>query len=98
MSEEVGRKDDSKKLDWTLLPFDSLSEVVRVMEFGAEKYSRDNWKKVVPNVRYLKAAFRHLIKYAGGEKLDSESGLNHLAHCVCCLLFLIWGDNNDSRN
>jgi hypothetical protein len=34
--------------------------------------------------------------YAGGEKLDAETGKNHLAHAVCCLLFLLAFDLDSS--
>ena len=27
-----------------------------------------------------------------GEQTDSESGKHHLAHAVCCLMFLMWFD------
>lgn len=90
-----GIKYDNNKLDYTLLPFESLQEVVKVLMFGAKKYSRDNWQQVKPKERYIQAAFRHLIAYAMGEKLDPESGINHLAHCTCCLLFLIWHDKGE---
>ena len=43
---EVGMKHDSGKLDYTLVPWDGLEDVIRVLEFGANKYSRDNWRKV----------------------------------------------------
>ncbi len=55
---------------------------------------RGNWR-LVENARerYLKAAFRHLIAYAGGEELDPKeaggSGLSHLGHLGCCVLFLL---------
>ena len=89
---EKGLKLDEEKRDWTLLPWGALEEVVKVLEFGAKKYSRDNWKHVEPRERYVSAAFRHLIAYAKGEKIDPESGLHHLAHCICCLLFMVHGD------
>jgi len=43
----------------------------------------------------LSAAMRHLIARIKGQQVDEESGLPHLAHCVCCLLFLLWFDDND---
>jgi hypothetical protein len=92
----IGTKYDTDKLDWTLLPFDSLEEVVEVLMMGEKKYARDNWMFVKPKSRYLKAAFRHLIQYASGELVDAESGKSHLAHCVSCLLFLIWHDKKGS--
>ncbi|MFO0448763.1 MAG: dATP/dGTP diphosphohydrolase domain-containing protein [Pseudomonadota bacterium] len=86
----VGRKFDAGKLDYTLVPWDGLEEVVKVLEFGARKYARDNWKHVEGGEqRYQAAAFRHLIAYNQGETVDQETGLSHLAHAGCCLLFLL---------
>jgi hypothetical protein len=87
---QTGVKFDQDKPQWTLVPFKALDEVVKVLTIGAKKYAPDNWKKV-PNARqrYIDAAFRHMSAYAAGEKLDAETGKNHLAHAVCCLLFLL---------
>lgn len=83
-----GIKYDEKKLDYTLVPWEAMDEVVEVLMFGAEKYSANNWKKVTPHERYEKAALRHILTYIKGEKNDPESGLSHLSHAMCCLLFL----------
>ena len=87
---KAGVKFDQDKPQWTLVPFKALDEVVKVLTIGARKYAPDNWKKV-PNARqrYIDAAFRHMSAYASGEKLDAETGKNHLAHAMCCLLFLL---------
>ena len=86
----VGRKFDAGKVDYTLVPWDGLEEVVKVLEFGARKYARDNWQQVEGGMqRYQAAAFRHMIAYNQGEKVDPETGLSHLAHAGCCLLFLL---------
>lgn len=94
-----GRKDDEGKPQYSLLPWDAVEQVVRVLEHGATKYGADNWRKV-PNARkrYVNAAFRHLVAVARGEWLDKESGLPHAAHAACCLLFLLAGreDRNPS--
>jgi hypothetical protein len=87
---EQGMKFDGGKRDFTLLPWGGVEEIVKVLEFGAAKYSRDNWKHVEgAQHRYTKAAFRHLIAYNNGEINDPESGLPHLAHLGCCILFLL---------
>jgi hypothetical protein len=91
----LGKKFDSEKIDWTLMPWKELEQVLEVLEFGAKKYSRDNWKHIEP-ARYEKAAMRHLISYATGEKTDPESGKSHLAHLMCNALFLMWNDNEKS--
>ena len=86
-----GQKFDAGKLRWTLLPFKAVKEVVKVLELGAKKYSVDNWKKISKE-RYKDALMRHVTSYLMGEKNDKESGLNHLAHAICCCLFIIWFD------
>jgi len=87
-------KKDSGKLKWSLMPFEELKDVVRVLMHGAEKYSPDNWKKCDDTTRYKDALMRHVIAYVSGEKTDEEFGLSHLAHAVCNCLFLMWFDKN----
>lgn len=90
---EVGKKFDGGKPKYSLLPVYPLLEVVRVLTFGAAKYGDDNWM-IVPNAkqRYTDAAMRHLEAWRAGHITDDESGYHHLAHAMCCLLFLIWFD------
>lgn len=91
MSEGV--KYDTEKPRWDLLPMDEAEDVVRVLTYGAKKYSPDNWQRVPgARCRYIAAAFRHLVARARGEIMDSESGFPHTAHAICCLLFLAWFD------
>ena len=87
-------KKDSGKLKWSLLPFEELKDVVKVLMRGAEKYSADNWKKCDDTTRYKDALMRHVIAYVSGDKMDEEFGLSHLAHAVCNCLFLMWFDKN----
>lgn len=85
-----GRKYDTGKPDYTLLPWDAVEEIVKVLDFGARKYARDNWKHVEgAETRYLAAALRHITAHARGEKDDPETGVSHLAHAGCCILFLL---------
>ena len=94
---QTGMKFDSGKLDYTLLPWDGIEEVVKVLEFGAKKYARDNWKKV-ESQRYMAAAFRHLVAHSKGELTDSETGLSHLAHASCCVLFMLSLEKQNGSN
>lgn len=89
-------KHDQNKPRPTLLPLAELNQVIEVLEFGAQKYSVDNWQ-TVPDARqrYTDALLRHSMAYANGEQLDDESGLHHLAHATCCALFIMWFDNGN---
>lgn len=84
-----GVKHDEGKAPWHRLPWDSLREVLRVMEHGAVKYGWDNWRHVEPITRYVDAAFRHLIAHAEGELVDDNSGIHPLAHVIAnCLIIM----------
>jgi hypothetical protein len=93
MVELVGRKFDGDKIRWDLLPWREVEQVVRVLMYGAGKYEDNNWQNVKPPVRYSAATFRHLVAWCQEEKNDKETGESHLAHAICCLLFLMWNDN-----
>lgn len=98
------RKDDGGKRDWLLLPWKSTELVVQVLEHGAQKYGADNWRNCKDTRRYWRAAMRHITARFAGHHLDlcsshvggkrpegcqSCSGLPHLAHAACCILFAL---------
>ncbi len=91
-----GRKDDTEKPRYDLLPPVAIDVVARVLTFGAQKYAPGNWRRVAHGRhRYPAAALRHIFAYLRGETHDSETGLPHLAHAACCLLFSIELDETD---
>ena len=84
-----GRKFDGGKLQYSLLPPLALKATVEILTFGAEKYEPDNWKHVPDSKRrYFDAMQRHLWAWKEGEQNDPETGKNHLAHAMCCIMFL----------
>jgi hypothetical protein len=86
----VGMKFDTGKPRWDLMPPIAEKAVVDVLTYGAGKYAPENWRKVEGwRWRYWRAAKGHIWKWATGEWLDEESGQPHLAHAICCLLFII---------
>lgn len=80
------------KLDWTLLDFEALEPLVKVMVYGAKKYTvgnisgRDNWKKQVEPKQHLQSAMRHLIAIIQGEEIDKESGERHSGHLLANMM------------
>lgn len=97
-----GRKFDTGKPQWSLVPSSELSDVVKVFTMGADKYGRENWKRVEDGMfRYFDAMQRHIAEYklfleTGDDRhlFDEESGLHHLSHAMTNALFLMWLDRN----
>lgn len=90
IKEQLGRKFDQDKPRMDLLPPLATLEVAKVLTFGANKYEPNNWK-YVPDAsnRYTAGALRHIFATMAQEQLDPESGLDHLAHAICCLMFIL---------
>ena len=89
-SSNLAEKKDADKLMWNLLPWDAIEEVVKVLNHGASKYDCRNWEKGLLWSRFFSASIRHMVSwFQFGENKDEESGISHLAHAICCLLFLL---------
>jgi len=95
---EKGIKFDNGKPMWHLLPMDVMAEVVDILTMGAKKYKAFNWQHVKPRTRYIDALYRHFTAWHRGEKIDPESGKNHLAHVLCNAIFLLWFDLNEGKD
>lgn len=99
-------KYDSGKTDWSLMPFECIEEINKVLDFGAKKYAAHNWRTGTgfKYTRVLSSLLRHTFAWARGEDLDPESGLSHLSHMGCNVIFLIYYNkyksrySNDDRN
>jgi len=83
------------KPDWTYVHFWSLVGMVRVLEFWAKKYSRDNWKKPTDLNTILASAQRHLADMIDGNPIDADSWLPNHDHLLCNLLFYAYHYNKN---
>ena len=90
MAEDQGLRFNEGKPQWRLLPQSSLVPMIRVLEFGAKKYSPDNWKKGLSTVACMESMKRHWDKLMEGEALDEESGIHHIGHIMCNAMFISW--------
>lgn len=71
MSDRYALKSDQGKADWSLFPWDAAKAILRVLEYGAKRYSRGGWRKVEDaKERYSNAALRHLVAYMQGKYWD----------------------------
>ena len=83
------------KPKWSLVHFKSMEPLVRVLEYGAKKYSSDNWKVGLDKKEILESLSRHLFALMDGEELDKESGLSHIGHIQANALF--WEYHNNKK-
>lgn len=81
-------KEKTGKLEYRLIPPESLKAVAEVLAFGNTKYAPFSWA-LVPSEDYVDAIYRHLAAARLGEVNDKESGLSHLAHAITNLMFLL---------
>lgn len=85
----AGVKYDSGKPDMSLLSSVAITELTKVLDFGAKKYAAHNWRKGISTTRLVSAALRHTFSFLRGETYDPETGLHHMAHTMCCCMFII---------
>ena len=80
---------NSGKPDYSLIPIAAMQEAAKVLEYGASKYERDNWKRPTHWSVSFACLQRHLAAWQSGEDLDPESGRNHLGHAMCNILQML---------
>lgn len=83
-----GDRYNKGKAEWGLVDWDALEPMVRVLEFGAKKYAKYNWKKGMHYVSTTESMLRHIHSFLDGEDIDPESGLPHIGHILCNAMFL----------
>jgi hypothetical protein len=87
---QEGLKYDDNKPRVDLLDSSWLEGVGNVLGFGARKYAAHNWRSGIAVLRNVGAALRHIYAFLRREDVDPESGLHHLLHASCCLMFAYW--------
>lgn len=95
--EAIRHNQDKLRVD--LIPTELIEEVAKVLTFGAKKYSPNNWKGFTKEQQdeILGSLLRHILEYQKGNKLDSESGLHHLAHAACNIAFILYFENKEKK-
>lgn len=89
MKEKKFVKYDGEKPRYELIHPSAMDEMAKVLSYGAKKYDDNNWHKCPNWTRYFGACMRHMWAWLNGEDIDPESGLSHLGHAMCCIMFLI---------
>ena len=86
------------KLKWSLVDFKSMEPMVQALEFGAKKYSPNNWKKGMQTEEIFDSLLRHIFALMDGEEKDKESGLSHVGHIQCNAMFLAYNLIKKNKN
>lgn len=97
----VGIKYDGSKIRTDLLSSVAIEEICKVLTYGVQKYGDDNWRYGMRWRRLIGSTFRHLYAFMRGEDNDPETGLSHVAHAGCGIMFLLeyvlTGNGTDDR-
>lgn len=72
----------------SLVDLGCLEPCAHVLEYGATKYSRDNWKKGMKVSTILDSLLRHIADLQQGKIIDAESQQLIIGHIQCNALFL----------
>lgn len=99
MSSLKAERENERKIDYTIIPWEGMDEVVAVFEMGAKKYARDNYKlgDGLPLDTYRKSMLRHLLQSVKEQDVDEESGLDHIAHLVANGLMYLWQKEHEKN-
>ena len=96
MKEPVKHDQDKPRID--LIPPQAIKDIAEVLTYGAKKYDAHNWRDNggLAYSRVYAAAQRHLLSFWDGQSLDEETGMSHLAHAACCIVFLMSYETEDN--
>lgn len=73
-----GRKYDSDKTRYELIPPEALEALARLYTDGAFKYEPRNWEKGMSWSRVFGALMRHAWAWFRGEDYDTETKAHHM--------------------
>ena len=92
------KKFDTGKTRLSLIEPNFIEGVGKVLTFGAEKYEANGWQNLPEEelYRYKDALMRHILehlKQSGSN--DLESGISHLHHAACNIMFLAYFEEQE---
>ena len=67
-----------------------IEGIGEVLKFGAKKYAKNNWMRGMSWSTALGGVLRHVLAFLRGEEFDLETGLPHLHHAACGLMFVCY--------
>ena len=83
-------------LDWSLLDWEFLRDMIRVMHHALHKYSKGEWK-AVDIEKFKNSACNHLSRIIDGDLIDEESGMPASVHLGCNAMMLRWHERQQTE-
>ncbi len=77
--DDEGRKNDTGKARFDLIPVRPLVALAELYAIGADKYEARNWERGLPPSRVFAAMQRHAWAWHNGETHDPEDGQHHMS-------------------
>jgi hypothetical protein len=93
-----GKRYNSGKLRWDLVPLLPINEIIRVFTVGADKYEDWNWYRGMKYSVSYASGQRHRSQWWLGEDIDKESGVHHLAHSIVNDMFNLTYELEERKN
>lgn len=90
---DASRKDAGKDTGYHLIPRGPLTELARVYDIGAKKYTPRGWEDGMDWSRVLNPLYRHLLAWVEGETHDATDGQHHLASVAWAAFALMEYEN-----
>lgn len=82
VTNESGGKQSKFAYGFHLCDYDALFALAEVLQYGASRYERDNWRKI-PSEEHFNHMMIHALAYLSGDTQD-----DHLGHCFTrCMMF-----------
>jgi hypothetical protein len=82
-------KNDSDKVDLSLIPYISDLEHARAFMVGEKKYGRYNYCKGHTASQLVAAMLRHAKAWNNGEERDPKDGQHHLGSVMACCSMIL---------
>ena len=89
MSEPKASKNDTAKLDLSLIPLVGMEAEAKALMVGEKKYGRYNYCKGHKASQLIAAMLRHAMAYSDGEEFDPIDGQPHLGSIKACASMLL---------
>jgi hypothetical protein len=87
-----GGKQSKLSASFVLLDAKAMFRLGKILKEGAQKYERDNWRKI-DTESHIDHALNHIFAYLAGDKQD-----DHLGHAFCRLMFACATEEKENEN